>query len=527
MAATVVHFDFRNPSETGTDVAAVGFVGFQPSRRHAVSDFVVLPESFQVALVAGVADVPLEASGPDWCWQVNAPDGMRNVAVPVSATPVNYDDLVDVDPSTFLPSVAPAAAWNQALSDSIAGLSSTYASITPSVGERLRRADASARGTNSIELPALTTLPTITTGTSSLASGLTEYTTVAAPNRFRFVGGYPYQGTGGYAEFKRVWLVSMPSGTGGNVPGDATKSCFGGWAYEFVTDAPKVMIRHLNQTPGAYFNVEVDGQRATAANVAFPATGQTYALIDWSGVAKARHYRIEVDQKGGLAGVSIGATYTIWKPLSPTSIKVCTIGDSVDAGAGTIVRTEAWQKVAGKLMGWTDVRQVSIGGTGFINIETAGFDTFGDPVRVADVVAHDPDLLVIQASLNDETFSSTLQAAALAAFRAYRTALPDVPIVVVGVVASSTGPSAARLLVETKVKAAYDEWADDNSWWIPCSSDPAGSWETGTGTTSATTGTGNRDRFGYDTSHPNTAGHLNLALRFTAAFRSLVLPYIH
>jgi hypothetical protein len=134
-------------------------------------------------------------------------------------------------------------------------------------------------------------------------------------------------------------------------------------------------------------------------------------------------------------------------------------------------------------------------------------------------------VLLIVGSGNDDSFAaSTLQADALATFQAYRAALPTVLVIVLGVDAGSTGPSAGRLATEAAVKAAFTAWADPNSYFIPVSNDPAGSWFSGTGYVGATTGTGNRDRYGQDGAHPNDAGHLFRGRRIADAIRSLVLP---
>jgi lysophospholipase L1-like esterase len=242
-------------------------------------------------------------------------------------------------------------------------------------------------------------------------------------------------------------------------------------------------------------------------------------------VAKAvtRKYRLEFNA-GALLQLDLQPTASLYPPQEDT-LRVVTVGDSIDSMTGSSLPTGGWQFIAGKLLGWTDVRAVSFGGTGFTTA-AAHANKFGDAQRVADVVAHNPDMLVITISQND-TGDATLQAAALAAFQAYRTALPLVPIVMVGVDASSTGasaPSAARLATDTFGKAAFDQWADSNSFFIPNSSDPAGAWFTGTGYAGAKTGVGNRDIYGSDAAHPNDAGHKYIATRFAASFRRLVLP---
>lgn len=241
------------------------------------------------------------------------------------------------------------------------------------------------------------------------------------------------------------------------------------------------------------------------------------------GKATPRKFRYETND-GAFYALNLRGFSSLYPPREDT-VTVCTVGDSIDALTGATQPIGGWQGYAARLLGWADVRAVSFGGTGFTTAAAHG-NKFGDAQRIADVVTHNPDLLVITISQND-TGNAALQAAALAAFQAYRTALPLVPIVVVGVDASSTGlstPSVSRLATDTFGKAAFDQWADGNSYFIPNSSDPAGAWFTGTGYASARSGSGNRDMYGYDAAHPNDAGHRYIGSRFAASFRKLVLP---
>jgi lysophospholipase L1-like esterase len=389
------------------------------------------------------------------------------------------------------------------------------------LGERFRRAAASARARNSLMLGTMATPPTITTGTASLDATLTQafrYTTSAAnAAKYRIVGGLPVANAANIT----AYTLNRPGATGGNTSGNISKQTYG-WAVEFVTDAPKVQVRSIGTS--SKYMIEVDDQPVAVAPLTHAnTTGTTYALLGF-GSSAVRKIRIEHYFASGFLQTDIAPTYSVWAPSYETEVRVCTVGDSIDSHVG-VSGPNAWQQYAAKLLGWTDVRQVSYGGTGFIN-PGIGLNTFGSSARVADVVAHNPDMVIISASQNDDgsTNAAALPGVALATFQAYRTALPTAPIVVLGVDAGSSGPSAARLATENAVKTGFDSWADPNSFWVPVSTDPSGSWESGTGQVSAPTGTGNRDRFGFDASHPNDAGHLYLARRVAAAFRSLVLP---
>jgi len=403
-------------------------------------------------------------------------------------------------------------------------LSSTFARP---LGERFRRAAAIAKGLNSIERPVMTSPPVITTAITDLDATLTKtvYFTVSAANAacYRYRGGTPFV-SGIYYKFP---VVTLPA-TVGNI--DATHSAVG-WAVEFMTDAPKVQVFAANSTSPQGLMFEVDGVAVAAVPTAFPQTnGGSYMLLDFtaSGGATTRRIRVEGDQASGMRGVHVGPTYTVWTPADADPLTVASVGDSVSAQTGVTQPNGGWNISLGKLLGWADVRQVALGGTGWVN--PGGFvSPFAHAARVADAVATAPDLLMLTGSTNDSASTpAVITAAVLAGLQAYRAALPLTPIVLGGVWPGASGPSAATLANEIAVQAAFTAWGDSNSWFVPISTDSAGSWVTGTGHIGALAGTGNADRYigAADTVHPGQAGHTYYARRWATALRKSVLPNI-
>lgn len=107
---TVVRVDLRTPDGS----PATGVVTWTPTRRRAVEEHVVLPAPVMVDLTDGVAQLDVDATGAGWAWRVVervASGGIRYVQVPDAAGPVEYVDLVDVDPTTLDPAASPDAAW--------------------------------------------------------------------------------------------------------------------------------------------------------------------------------------------------------------------------------------------------------------------------------------------------------------------------------------------------------------------------------------------------------------------------------
>lgn len=112
---TLVHVALSGPSADGALAPSRGMLQFTPTDRRTVGDVTVLPSPFHATLVAGVVDVDLAPTGPGWAWRIDeyiAGIPGRTIYVNVPATgPVNYADLVQVDPATLAPEATPGPAW--------------------------------------------------------------------------------------------------------------------------------------------------------------------------------------------------------------------------------------------------------------------------------------------------------------------------------------------------------------------------------------------------------------------------------
>ncbi|AYN58856.1 tail protein [Arthrobacter phage Richie] len=88
------------------EVPAEGTVRWEPSARRVGPDgALILPVGFPVDLVNGEAVVDVEPSTNVWAWRVTEafvgrPPRRRLLAVPTEG-PVNYTDLLEVDPGTL------------------------------------------------------------------------------------------------------------------------------------------------------------------------------------------------------------------------------------------------------------------------------------------------------------------------------------------------------------------------------------------------------------------------------------------
>ena len=448
-------------------------------------------------------------------------------AAEAAAVGLVTSDLGTTDGQTRALIDDPNSQTSAALSASTGAIVAAYNPADRRVA-RIARNVARADGQNAEERPVLAAPPTITTATSNPDGALSnQYRMDTTPSVFTWGGGTPinYAGNG----YFRVPVVTLPTGSG-NVVGSRSANA---WYVEMVTDAPKLLLHFLAQVtePGVWF--EVDGQ-AVGTTTPFPATsGNAFYSLDF-GSSKIRRVRCWTNKAAGFMRAYVGPTYKVWAP--PPAPVMALVGDSNGAntvgglGSGAL-RPQGFSAQLGQMIGYDDVRQVALGGTGFV--ATGSFNsTYGDATRIADVVAANPEIVMLNATTND-VGQAGVQAAALAALQAYREALPDAFIIVTGLWGGRDGTTSGKLASENAVKAAFDQFADPLSLWIPTQTSPAGAWVTGTGTVDTPTASGNADRFADDAdggvhptqgAFPTIGGHEYLARRYAAVIRSTFLP---
>lgn len=116
---TIIQFKFAVPSKTGEDVPQGGWIECKPTRKRIITgdpDTIILPDSFIVQVPeSGLLGQDLAATGSGWCWELTlsgfgVPKWTEYVVVP-DAGPVDFTDLVRVDPATLEPTAAPDPLW--------------------------------------------------------------------------------------------------------------------------------------------------------------------------------------------------------------------------------------------------------------------------------------------------------------------------------------------------------------------------------------------------------------------------------
>lgn len=372
------------------------------------------------------------------------------------------------------------------------------AAKAPRFGSRPFHAAWRVAGETAEELPLLSNPPTITTGTANLDTALTKsYRWDTSPDVFRICGGTP---TPYFTSYVRAPVVTLPQGVGN---ASATRNGYT-WFYEFESTSQKVMIHMIgSNTPG--LKIEVDGQKVSNSVVPYPGTtGDAYFLIANTASAP-RHYRVWVERNAAFMRVFVGPNETVSRPRR-IPVRLAVLGDSIAASAGSTARPDGnFASLLGKRMGWDDVRQIALGGTGFVSADATYNSKFGDATRLADLAEANPGVILVSATPNDNANTpAAITAAVLSTLQAYRTTAPTALIIVAGLIPPAGGVAAATLANENATKAAFDQWADPNSMWIPVSTDPDGAWSVPLA----------------DGVHPDSAGHETMAMKLTMAIRS-------
>lgn len=289
------------------------------------------------------------------------------------------------------------------------------------------------------------------------------------------------------------------------------------WADILMTDAAKLAFEVNGDDVTGYFRLFVDEQLAVDHTKITSANGIRFIVVDF-GSRKPRRLRLDMVQGSRVRALHIGATDTAW-PV-PAGLKMAWVADSFGEGLSDRVAYpytpgQCWPGVCGAFLGIDNVRQCALGGTGYVN-PGIGRWKFGD--HIADwTTTFVPDLVVFAGSVNDTgaSYYGSAASEALAVWQATRAALPNVPIIVGGLM---TNPETGNAVtVENALAAAFASWADPNSHFVRICTDPTGPWLIGTGNTTAPTGAGNADIYRTGGTHLNETGDVWAGRRFAMA----------
>lgn len=187
--------------------------------------------------------------------------------------------------------------------------------------------------------------------------------------------------------------------------------------------------------------------------------------------------------------------------------RMLVFGDSWTYGSAATVTTDGYAYVAGRVLGWETVVD-GVRGSGYLK---AGIDGPSFPDRIAALdPALDPDLIVVQGSINDRRLYTPLYSFEVRdTWDALHARFPDAAIVILG-------PAPQVLPVEeptAAIDADLRQLAADRGWWYisPLQEE----WITDANYLDVI------DASDVGRDHPSTAGHAYLAERLVEALRSL------
>ena len=131
---TVVNINLAVPAPDGSLAPASGLLRFTPTqRRTSEGGAVVLPVRFQADLVEGAVDVDLAPTEPGWVWRIDehviGSMGRTIYTTIPEDGPVQYSELVPLDPGSLAPAPSADPAWVAPLNELAERLSAT--TITP------------------------------------------------------------------------------------------------------------------------------------------------------------------------------------------------------------------------------------------------------------------------------------------------------------------------------------------------------------------------------------------------------------
>ena len=295
----------------------------------------------------------------------------------------------------------------------------------------------------------------------------------------------------------------------------------------FWTDAPSFAININSNQPCA---ITIDGKLWSYDSVRNNST-TTWWTFTFPGGRKPR--LIEIYTASGsarIAGVYVDNNSTVWAPDKQDKVTAILISDSVidGAGYGPFVNGNFVAHRLRGMLGWKNIWDFSLGGTGYTN--AGSYAIFGS--RVPEAANQNPDIWLLEGSTNDTGASgATIQAAVIAMLTSIR-AVSAAPIVVFGCWSYQT----SALTVEQAVQTAVTTFADANTFFVPIYQDAdrpwiTGSWNNAPFPNGLTLATANNSAqlLGSNGSqvHPVDIGTEYFARRLANALKSQVFPLIN
>lgn len=285
-------------------------------------------------------------------------------------------------------------------------------------------------------------------------------------------------------------------------------------AFNFNGDKFEILLKALGTTHD--YRLRVDGQLVTehATRLTLTSGAEHRLIVDFGSVGNRV---VQFDWFGnGVAGVVAAPAHSVSRARHLADIPTVILGDSISsqANSGTAAgytRVDTWATTAAAMLGWRDIRNVAIPGTGFVNASTEAAFTS----RLADLQAPGARF-VVYGGLNDvASVATTLPAAIDTVFGAIRGQAPAEFIVIGchpknGDTYANTAYVAVNDLLRAKAAQYGARFID------PFDLRPLN----GNGNATTPNGTGNADLFvNADNLHPTRAGAQYLGRVYAEAIK--------
>jgi hypothetical protein len=177
---------------------------------------------------------------------------------------------------------------------------------------------------------------------------------------------------------------------------------------------------------GGNITAKVDGKYVSLAPTAVPANGSLnfYSLTFAApGVHRIDFIVDNVLNSFHFGGIWAGKTDTVVPAPINGGKRILVMGDSITAATGATNQSAGWVQCFAEYMGYDDVWPAGVGGTGLLNTG-AGSVTYQTRVQ-SDIIAFNPDEVIIEGFYNDGTFTGAqVQAALLSLVKIIMAALP-------------------------------------------------------------------------------------------------------
>ncbi len=278
-----------------------------------------------------------------------------------------------------------------------------------------------------------------------------------------------------------------------------------------------LLLRSSNNAATGGYRLWVDGQPTQVApRTDLDGTSKSMRLIVDFGAAGDRIIEVELDQAVEFGGVTREPNYDVWRAHAPGP-RILAHGDSFVDGTGADAMMQNCFAQATRRLGIGDAWAQGEGGLGYL--APGNSSGLNATAKLEDeVIAHNPDWVVVALGINDQGASaSALQAAAAAYFDQLLTGLPFAGVTVIGpwrapglnpisgvgaAIANAVGSHASA--VAAKRLMHFDTFAEN--------------WQQIAGRVGAPSGIGNSNVYiGADNIHPNQAGHDYLSGRIANA----------